>query len=45
MAADASMESNPVEISSGSTSFVVQVETTWTIVPMNLIEPEASPAS
>ena len=45
MAADASMESNPVEISSGSTSFVVQVETTWTIVPMNLIEPEATPAS
>ncbi len=45
MAADASMESNPVEISAGSTTFMVQIETTWTIEPAGVIEPEATPAS
>lgn len=47
-AADMSMEeaeSRPVEISAGSTTFVVKVETTWTIEPNGLIEPEATPAN
>lgn len=50
MAADADMameqsESRPVEISAGSTTFIVKVETTWTIEPNGLIEPEATPAN
>ena len=45
MAADAVMESNPVEISAGSTTFMVQVETTWTIEPNMIIQPESTPAS
>lgn len=50
MAADADMSmevatSQPVEISAGSTTFIVKVETTWTIEPNNVIQPEATPAN
>lgn len=42
--ADAEMsKENPVEISAGSTTFVVQVETTWSIEPANTIQPESTP--
>ncbi len=36
-------ESNPVDVSAGTTRIVVKVETTWTIEPNLLIEPEATP--
>lgn len=39
-------ESNPVEVSAGSTTIVVRIETTWTIEPnSNLIQPESTPAN
>lgn len=46
MAEDSEMgSSEPVQVSAGSTTFVVRVETTWTIEPNNgVIEPEATPA-
>ncbi len=47
MSADMSVaeESNPVDISAGSTTFVVRVETTWTIEPNGVIQPDATPAN
>lgn len=49
MAEDSSAEKNPVEISAGSTTFVVRVETTWTIEPNvnsnGTIQPDATPAN
>ncbi|MCO5219701.1 MAG: SIMPL domain-containing protein [Thermomicrobiales bacterium] len=45
MAAADGMVSNPVDVSAGTTKIVVRVETTWTIEPNNLIEPEATPAN
>lgn len=48
-AADAEMrvaeESNPVQVSSGSTTITVRIETTWTVEPNGMIEPEATPAN
>lgn len=47
VAADADMaveESNPVDISAGTTTIVVRIETTWTIEPNGVIQPEATPA-
>lgn len=42
--ADMSMESNPVDISAGTTTFIVKVETTWTIEPnIGVISPDATP--
>lgn len=38
-------ESNPVDVSAGSTTIIVRIETTWTIVPNGVIEPEATPAN
>lgn len=41
---DVAMESNPVDISAGTTTIIVRVETTWTIEPnTGVIEPEATP--
>lgn len=38
--------SEPVEVSAGSTTFVVRVETTWTIEPNSgVIEPESTPSN
>ena len=49
MAEAAPSEPNPVEVSAGSTTFVVQVETTWTIEPNlnsdGVLEPAATPAN
>lgn len=49
MAEAAPSEANPVEISAGSTTFVVQVETTWTIQPNvngnDGLQPDATPAN
>lgn len=49
MAESVEAEPNPVEVSAGSTTFIVQVETTWTIDPNvnsdGVIEPEATPAN
>lgn len=46
-AADMSMEktSNPVDVSAGSTTIMVRIETTWTIEPNIVIQPEATPAN
>lgn len=41
----AEMKENPVDISAGSTTIVVRVETTWTIEPNGVIEPESTPAN
>lgn len=44
--ADMAMEeSNPVDVSAGTTTIVVTVETTWTIEPNLVIEPEATPSN
>lgn len=49
MAETAPSEPNPVEVSAGNTTFVVQVETTWTIQPNvnsnGVLEPSATPAN
>ena len=42
---ESSQEINPVDISAGTTTIVVKVETTWTIEPNGVIEPEATPAN
>lgn len=36
-------DTNPVEVSAGSTTIVVRVETTWTIEPIGVIKPEGTP--
>lgn len=36
---------NPVEVSAGSTSIIVQIETTWTIAPSGSSTPEATPTN
>lgn len=41
----ASSESNPVDVSAGSTTIIVRIETTWTIEPNVTIQPEATPAN
>lgn len=41
----ASVESNPVDVSAGTTTIVVRIETTWTIEPNVSTEPEATPAN
>lgn len=43
----ASSESNPVDVSAGTSSIVVRVETTWTIEPNidGMIEPESTPGN
>lgn len=38
-------ESNPVDVSAGTTTIVVRIETTWTIEPNLPIEPDATPAN
>lgn len=43
-AEESSQESNPVDVSAGTTTITVSVETTWTIEPNLVIEPEATPA-
>lgn len=48
MAADADMameQSNPVEVSAGTTTIVVKIETTWTIEPNMVIAPESTPSN
>ena len=47
MAADMSVaeEAEPVEVSAGSTTIIVRVETTWTIEPNGLIQPQATPSN
>lgn len=46
MAEDSAGSSEPVEVSAGSTTFVVRVETTWTIAPNGgVIEPESTPTN
>lgn len=42
---DTSRESNPVQVSAGSTTIMVRIETTWTIEPMSVIQPEATPTN
>lgn len=41
----ASSESNPVDVSAGTTTIVVRIETTWTIEPNLTIQPEATPTN
>lgn len=36
---------NPVEVSAGSTTITVRVDTTWTIEPSDSAQPEATPAN
>lgn len=44
-AESSSQDSNPVDVSAGTTTMIVKVETTWTIEPNGVIEPEATPAN
>lgn len=37
--------SEPVQVSAGTNTFTVRIETTWTIEPNGVIEPEATPAN
>lgn len=45
MTAAADVAANPVDVSAGTTTIMVRVETTWTIEPNGTIQPESTPAN